>query len=121
MCLSKPKIPTPTAVVERQAYKNAPSRASLSTGDSETRRRVIAGVATSANGVANPASTTKRVRTGGDQPLGSVLSGAPSSGTIIPDVISSSLGATPNPQTRSRTNTAAAVAGLITRRMPQAN
>lgn len=106
MCVSKPKIPTPTPVVERQAYKNAPSRASLSSGDSEARRRLIAGVATSAQGVQNPASTTKRVRAGGDQPLGSVLGGAPSSGTIVPEPAASG-GATTAAQTRARPNVAA--------------
>ena len=85
MCVSKPKIPTPTPVVERQAYKNAPSRGSLSTGDSEARRRLIAGVATSAQGVAGPASTTKRVMAGGDTPMGAVLGGAPSIGAIAVD------------------------------------
>lgn len=73
MCVSKPKIPAPVAVIERQPYKSPVSRSSLSSGDSEQRRRMIAGVATSATGVAEAASTTKRVRAGGDQPIMPVL------------------------------------------------
>lgn len=59
------------------------------------------GVATSAQGVNTQASTTKRVRTGGDQPIGSVLGGAPASPTIVPAPIVST-GATTAPQTRTR-------------------
>lgn len=104
MCVSKPKIPTPTPVVERQAYKNAPSRGSLSTGDSEARRRLIAGVATSAQGVTSPASTTKRVRAGGDQNVTPVLGGAPSTGGVI-EAGGGSTGPTMGAQTGTRKTT----------------
>lgn len=78
MCVSKPKISAPTAVVERQPYKNATPREALAgTGDAEARRRMIAGVATSARGIAEPASTTKRVRAGGDAPIMPLIGGAP--------------------------------------------
>lgn len=77
MC-SKPKIPAATPVIERQPYKTPASRESLA-GDAagaETRRRMIAGVATSARGVEAPASTTRRVMAGGDAPIMPVLSGS---------------------------------------------
>ena len=72
MCMSKPKVPAPTPVIERQPYKNAPSRASLSSG--MDRPRQIPGVVTSARGVLEPASTTKRVMMGGDQQINPLLS-----------------------------------------------
>lgn len=79
MCTSKPKIPAPTPVIERQAYKSAPSRESLSSGnDPNARRRALAGVETSARGVLEPASTTRRVRAGGDQDILPVFGSAPS-------------------------------------------
>lgn len=86
MCTSKPKIPAPTPVIERQAYKSPVSRASLSSGtDPNARRRLIAGVATSAQGVLEPASTTRRVKVGGDTPMMPSLGGSPSStGTAAP-------------------------------------
>ena len=88
MCVSKPKIPAPTPVVERQPYKNAPSRESLGgAGFDENRRRMIAGIATSAQGVASPASTTKRVMAGGDQqlmPLLAAQASLPSTGAPSP-------------------------------------
>lgn len=97
--MSKPKVPTPTAVIERQPYKNAPSRASLSSGgDGEMRRRMIAGIATSAQGVPGPASTTKRVMAGGDQVLAPVLSGAGSNPTAVSDPVGA--GPTQGGQTR---------------------
>ena len=81
MCASKPKVPAPTPVIERQPYKNAPSRESLSSG--LDRPRQIAGVVTSARGVLEPASTTKRVMMGGDQQINPTLSAPASSGTIL--------------------------------------
>lgn len=81
MCVSKPKVPKPTPVVERQAYKSAPSRDSLSSGtDPSLRQRMIAGVATSARGVLEPASTTNRSQFGGDQVLAPLLSGGGAGG-----------------------------------------
>lgn len=74
MCTSKPKVPKATPVVQRQPYKNAPSRESLASGtDPNTLRRLIAGVATSAQGDTSQASTTKRSQFGGDQVLAPLL------------------------------------------------
>lgn len=106
MCMSKPKVPTPTAVIERQPYKNAPSRASLASGDSEMRRRMIAGIATSAQGVPSAASTTKRVMAGGDQVLAPVLTSGGSNPTAVlpsPDPVST--GPTQGGQTTPRAPT----------------
>jgi len=80
MCLSTPKVPKPTPVIERQPYKDPVSRASLSSGDPDARRRMIAGVATSAQGDTSTASTTRRVALGGDQVLAPVLGSGPSTG-----------------------------------------
>lgn len=43
---------------------------------------MIAGVATSARGVLEPASTTRRVRAGGDQNIMPVLGNSPSPGVV---------------------------------------
>lgn len=76
MC-SKPKVPQDNTVI-RQPYKTPNTREALAgAGDNETRRRLIAGIATSARGIETPASTTKRVRAGGDAPILPLLGGAP--------------------------------------------
>ena len=81
MCTSKPKIPTPAPVIERQPYKDPVSRASLApAGASDRMRRAMMGVLTSAQGVKGPASTTKRVKLGGDQNLAPGFTSANSSG-----------------------------------------
>ena len=125
MCVSKPKVPTPTPVIERQAYKSAPSRASLGTDNNESRRRMIAGVATSAQGVTEAASTTKRVRTGGDQQLNPSLGGT----GATPDLIVAapvSVVPAPSPQSSSASrgafssNSAPVVAAARSRGRPYA-
>lgn len=81
MC-SKPKVPAPTAVIERQPYKSPNTREALAGGgDNEARRRLIAGIATSARGLTEPASTTKRVRAGGDAPIMPLMGGGSASTT----------------------------------------
>jgi hypothetical protein len=85
MCTSKPKIPAPTPVIERQAYRSPAPREGVSSGDPSRRRR-IAGMATSPQGLTSEASTTRRVRMGGDDPLNPTLGGsssAPNPGSII--------------------------------------
>lgn len=84
MCMSRPKVPAPTPVIERQPYKTAPSRASLSGDNNESRRRMIAGVATGAMGLLEPASTTKKVRAGGDQQINPVIGGSGPSPAVAP-------------------------------------
>lgn len=99
MCMSRPKVPAPTPIVERQAYKTAPSRSSLYGGNSEARRRTIAGVVTSAQGLLEPASTTKRVMAGGDQIINPVIGGSgPSPTAVLPAPAASSAGPTYAPQ-----------------------
>lgn len=84
MCMSRPKVPAPTPVIERQPYKNAPSRGSLSADDNGQRRRQLSGVATSAQGILEAASTTKRVKMGGDQLLNPSIGGpGAAAGTIL--------------------------------------
>lgn len=80
MCTSKPKIPTPAPVIERQAYKDPASRESLTGANPDRVRRAMMGVMTSAQGVKGPASTTKRVKLGGDQNLAPGFSSANSNG-----------------------------------------
>lgn len=88
---NKPKQPAVTPAVQRQAYKNPVSRESLASSDPNARRR-LAGVATSAQGVTDAASTTRRVKTGGDQQLspsiggggGASVSGGAASGATPP-------------------------------------
>jgi len=97
MCVSKPKIPAPTPVIERQAYKNAPSRASLASDDNETRRRAIAGILTSAQGVGEQSSTTKRVRAGGDQNINPIIGGGGGSVTPAAPISGSGITTAPGP------------------------
>ena len=99
---NKPKVPEPEKVVQRQGYKDPVSRASLSSDDAETRRRMIAGVVTGARGVENMASTTRGVRAlGGDQPLNPLLGGGGGSGGTPAAPVSSTQtpGATPSAPT----------------------
>lgn len=110
MCVSKPKVPAPTPVVERQEYKNAPSRASLASDSSADRRRLIPGIATSAQGVTTQASTTKRVKAGGDQQINPVLGGSGSSG---PSVVETGGGA-PSPVRGGQNKAAAASSNQAT-------
>lgn len=58
---NKPKMPELEPIVERQPYKDPVTRAQLSGQYDSNRRRIIAGVATSTNGVSAPASTTRGV------------------------------------------------------------
>lgn len=101
--MSKPKIPTPTPVVERQAYKSAPTRASLASPGGSTRPSMGAAVAA---GLANPASTTRRVLAGGDQQLMPALGGQASSGaeSILTDLPTAPIASgQPNPASRAKT------------------
>lgn len=82
MCTSKPKIPAPTPVIERQAYRNPSPRESVAGGpDAAARRRRVAGMATSSQGDTSQASTTRRVKMGGDDPLTATLGGGGASVT----------------------------------------
>ena len=99
MCLSAPKVPAPTPVIQRQAYKDPVARGSLASGlDPNAYRRMIAGVATSAQGI-GPESTTRRVLAGGDQVLAPVLGGGPASGSVTPAPIASGGGPAQGGQT----------------------
>lgn len=62
MCTSKPKVPKPEPVIQRQAYSLPKPRGSESSsaGDAARRRRLM-GVATSSQGILDPASTTRSV------------------------------------------------------------
>lgn len=77
-------MPAPTPVIERQPYKNAPSRASLgSMSGGSDFTRFIPGIVTSPRGILEPASTTKRVMAGGDQLVNPLLGGAGPSPTVL--------------------------------------
>jgi len=60
MCVSKPKVPKPPAVIERQPYKMPAARNSVDTGDPNRRRLMMAGVTNpgGAQGDTSVASTT---------------------------------------------------------------
>jgi len=89
MCVARrPRVPAPTPVIERQAYKNAPSRDSLASDDPDARRRKLAGVETSAQGVTEAASTTRRTKAGGDQTLMPTLGGAGSAPIVAASLAS---------------------------------
>lgn len=73
MC-SRPSIPTPEPVIQRQAYRSPTPRGS--SGDpGDARRRRIAGMETSTQGVTDEASTTRRVKMGGDNSMMPALGG----------------------------------------------
>ena len=122
MCLSTPKVPAPTAVIQRQAYKDPVSRGSLASGlDPNAYRRMIAGVATSAQGI-GPESTTRRVLAGGDQVLAPVLGGGPASGSVTPAPIASGGGPAQGGQTGAgakKRGLSSALAGVIYSRFGQ--
>ena len=92
MCLSKPKIPQPAPVIERQPYKNpAPFSSFFDPTSADARRRLIAGIVTGPQGDTSQASTTRGVVPPGSNSalgggsvsdtLGGGASMAPGSGT----------------------------------------
>lgn len=85
MCLSKPKVPAPAPVIERQAYRDPAPRESLASTDPNMRRRLM-GVMTSAQGVTDTASTTRQVF-GGDQTMGVNIGGGSSPVTASPTAV----------------------------------
>lgn len=82
MCTSKPKVPKAAPVIQRQAYKSPAPRESLSSGDASAgaSRRRIPGLATSAQGDASTASTT-RSAFGGDA-INPVIGGGGGASTV---------------------------------------
>lgn len=82
MCVSKPKIPKPAAVIERQAYRTAAPRDSVGGTDANARRRRLQGIATSSQGDVSAASTTRNVM-GGDTPLNPVIGGGGGSSVAV--------------------------------------
>lgn len=90
MCPSKPKVPKPTPVIQRQAYRSPPPRSSVGSGTDRQRR--IPGVVTSTQGDTSTASTTRNAM-GGDQQLSPSIGGgngasvgaapAPTGGVVV--------------------------------------
>lgn len=116
MCTAKPKIQAPAPVIERQAYKSPVPRGSLASGDGDARRRMIAGVATSAQGVTTQASTTRKVMAGGDQQIMPVLTGGQTSPTTTPVVTNTGAGPTQGPQTNPLNPKKKGILGFIATR-----
>lgn len=78
MCASKPKVPKPAPVIQRQAYRSPAPRDTVASSDPNRRRR-IPGVATSAQGDTSIASTTRK-SLGGDQALNPSIGGGNGAG-----------------------------------------
>jgi hypothetical protein len=96
MCMSKPKVPKPQPVIERQAYRSPVPRESLGSDDADRRRRLM-GVETGAGGVTGAASTTGRVQFGGDTPMNPTIGGGGGSPIAVSPAAAAIAAATPAP------------------------
>lgn len=106
MCTSTPKVPKPTPVIERQAYRSPAPRESLGSPDAiGARRRKMAGIETSALGVTDPASTTRNVL--GGAPLSPSIGGGGGS-PVTPGSVATQPAPIPTPVSQPNTNTSGA-------------
>lgn len=100
-------MPAPTPVIQRQAYRSPAPRGSVASDDGAERKRRIAGLATTSQGLTDEASTTKRVKMGGNDALNPSIGGGGGSAALAA-AASLAPAPVPGPTRGAQTSSAAA-------------